>query len=159
MHRFHTLGGAVMALLIAPVLLFGQPTLTRIAGFPAPEAGQGVAVDAGHVYAVGNTTIAKYDKVTGTLVKRWVQEKDGPLIHLDGAVVRDGRIYAAHSNYPQWPMTSSLEIWDATTLEHIGSHSFGINWGSLTWVDFHDGFWWMVFANYDQPYGPNKTAY
>ena len=56
-------------------------------------------------------------------------------------------------------MTSSLEIWDAATLEHIGSHSFGINWGSLTWVDFHDGFWWMVFANYDQPYGPDRTPY
>jgi hypothetical protein len=56
-------------------------------------------------------------------------------------------------------MTSSIEIWDARTLEHIGSHSFGINWGSLTWVDFHDGFWWMTFANYDQPYGPDRTAY
>lgn len=48
-----------MALFIAPVLLFGQPALTRIAEFPAPEAGQGVAVDAGHFYAVDNTTIAK----------------------------------------------------------------------------------------------------
>ena len=56
-------------------------------------------------------------------------------------------------------MTSSLEIWDAATLEHVGSHSFGINWGSLTWVDFHDGYWWMVFANYDQPYGPDRTPY
>ncbi len=147
------------ALVIAPALLFAQPSLTRLAEFPAPEAGQGVAVDARYVYAVDNTTIAKYDKVTGTLVKRWVQEKDGPLVHLDGATVRDGKIYAAHSNYPQWPMTSSLEIWDAATLEHTGSHSFGINWGSLTWVDFRDGFWWMVFANYDQPYGPNKTPY
>jgi hypothetical protein len=158
-HRFHTLLGAVAALVIAPVLLVAQPTLTRIAEFPAPEAGQGVAVDAGHFYAIDNTTIAKYDKTTGALVKRWVQEKGGPLVHLDGAMVRDGKIYAAHSNYPQWPMTSSLEIWDAATLEHVGSHSFGINWGSLTWVDFRDGFWWMVFANYDQPYGPNRTPY
>ncbi len=151
--------GAVTALVIAPILLFAQPTLTRIAEFPAAEAGQGVAVDAGHFYAIDNTTIAKYDKATGRLVKHWVQEKGGPLVHLDGAVVREGRVYAAHSNYPQWPMTSSLEIWDATTLEHIGTRSFGISWGSLTWIDFHNGFWWLVFANYDQPYGPDRTPY
>jgi hypothetical protein len=48
-------------------------------------------------------------------------------------------------------MTSSLEIWDAATLKHIGNHSFGINWGSLTWADFCDGYWWMTFANYDLP--------
>ena len=54
----------------------------------------------------------------------------------------DGKLYAAHSNYPEWPMTSSLEILDAETMEHVGSHSFGIQWGSLTWVDWHDGHWW-----------------
>jgi hypothetical protein len=154
-----TLIGAVLATLIAPTLLSAQPSLAPTAEFVVPEAGQGVAVDARFFYAIDNTTIAKYEKKTGTLVKRWVQEKSGPLVHLDGAVVRQGKLYAAHSNYPRWPMTSSLEIWDAATLEHIGSHSFGINWGSLTWVDFHDGFWWMVFANYDQPYGPDRTPY
>jgi hypothetical protein len=153
------LAGAVMALVIAPGVGAAQPSLTQIAEFDVPEAAQGVGVDARYFYAVNNTTIAKYDKKTGVLVKQWTQEKGGPLVHLDGATVRDGKIYAAHSNYPAWPMTSSLEIWDANTLEHIGSHSFGINWGSLTWVDFHDGSWWMVFANYDQPYGPNRTPY
>lgn len=133
--------------------------LTETARFRAPEANQGVAVDARYFYAIDNTTIAKYDKKSGALVKRWVQEPGGPLIHLDGGTVREGRLYAAHSNYPIWPMTSSLEIFDTATLAHVGSHSFGINWGSLTWADFHDGFWWMVFANYDQPYGPNKTPY
>jgi hypothetical protein len=56
-------------------------------------------------------------------------------------------------------MTSSLEIFDAATLEHVGSHSFGIEWGSLTWVDWHDGHWWMGFANHDKPFGPNKSKY
>lgn len=136
-----------------------HPTLTQIAEFVVPEAGQGVAVDSRYFYAVDNTTIAKYDKKTGVLVTRWAQEKGGPLIHLDGGMVRDGKLYAAHSNYPAWPMTSSLEIFDAATLTPLASHSFGVRWGSLTWVDEHDGFWWMVFANYDQPYGPNKTPY
>ena len=103
-----------------------------------------MAVDARAFYAIDNTTIAKYDKKSGALVKRWTQEKNGPLIHLDGGMVHEGRLYAAHSNYPAWPMTSSLEIFDTATLAHVGSHSFGINWGSLTWADFHAGFWWMV---------------
>ncbi len=47
-------------------------------------------------------------------------------------------------------MTSSIEIWDAKTLEHIDSHSFGINWGSCTWADYYDGYWWASFAQYDK---------
>ncbi|MCR4427699.1 MAG: hypothetical protein NUW23_16255 [Firmicutes bacterium] len=56
-------------------------------------------------------------------------------------------------------MTSSIEIWNAETMEHIGSHSFGIHWGSATWVDWHDRYWWVTFANYDRPHGPNGTPY
>jgi hypothetical protein len=153
------LTGAALIAVLAPALLAAQTTLTRVAEFSVPEAVQGVGVDARFFYAIDDTAIAKYDKKTGTLVKKWAQDKGAPLIHLDGAMLRDGKLYAAHSNYPAWPMTSSLEIWDAATLEHIGSHSFGINWGSLTWVDFHDGYWWMAFANYDQPYGPNRAPY
>jgi hypothetical protein len=37
--------------------------------------------------------------------------------------------------------TSSIEVWDAVTLKHIGSHSIGISLGSLTWLDLHDGSW------------------
>jgi hypothetical protein len=47
-------------------------------------------------------------------------------------------------------MTSSIEIWDAETLEHIDSHSFGIHWGSCTWIDRHNGFWWAAFAHYEK---------
>ncbi|NIR39319.1 MAG: hypothetical protein GWO22_26155, partial [Actinobacteria bacterium] len=53
-------------------------------------------------------------------------------------MVLDGKIYCAHSNYRYFPMTSSIEVWDADTLEHIGSHSIGIRLGSLTWLDKHD---------------------
>ncbi|MCC7007445.1 MAG: cycloisomerase [Acidobacteria bacterium] len=148
------------------LLAVGQPparaqaaSFTLVAEFAAPEAGQGVAVDRDSFYAVDSRAIARYDKRTGTRRARWQEEADGPITHLDGAVVLDGRLYAAHSNYPQWPMTSSLEIWDAASLAHIGSRSFGINWGSLTWADFHDGAWWMTFANYDQPVGPDGAPY
>jgi hypothetical protein len=148
---------ASLALLAAP--LAARPTLEQIAEFPIPEANQGIGVDEKHFYAIDNRAIAKYDKKTGKLVKKWTGEKDGPIIHLDSAMIMNGKIYCAHSNYPQWPMTSSVEIWDADTLEHVGSHSFGIERGSLTWIDWHDGHWWMTFANYDRPFGPNKTPY
>jgi hypothetical protein len=118
-----------------------------------------VGVDERHFYAVDNQTIAEYDKATGRLVKKWEGPRDGPIIHLDSAMIRDGKLYAAHSNYPGWPMTSSVEIFDTATLEHVGSHSFGTRWGSLTWVDWHEGHWWMTFANYDQKIGPGQTPY
>jgi len=136
-----------------------KPVLEQVGEFVIPEANQGVGVDAKHFYAVDNQTIGKYDKKTGKLVKKWQADKKGPFLHLDSAMVMDGRLYAAHSNYPEWPMTSSLEIFDVDAMEHVASHSFGIQWGSLTWVDWHDSHWWMTFANYDRPFGPNKTSY
>jgi hypothetical protein len=135
------------------------PALQPIGEFKVPEANQGVGVDARHFYAVDNTVIGKYDKTTGRLVKQFKGPKTGPIVHLDSAMVMDGKLYAAHSNYPEWPMTSSVEIFDVETMEHMGSHSFGIQWGSLTWVDWHQGHWWMTFANYDRLLGPNKTPY
>ncbi len=136
-----------------------RPVLEQLAEFAAPEANQGVGVDGNYFYAVTNRVIGKYDKQSGQLVKKWQGEKNGPIKHLDSAMLMDGKIYAAHSNYPEWPMTSSLEIFDAETMTHVGSHSFGIRWGSLTWVDWHDGHWWMTFANYDRLLGPGKTPY
>lgn len=135
------------------------PTLEQIGEFTVPEANQGVGVDARHFYAVDNYVIGKYDKKTGALVKKWQGDKKGPILHLDSAMLMDGKLYAAHSNYPQWPMTSSIEIFDAETMAHIGTHSFDIQRGSLTWADWHDGHWWMTFANYDRMRGLGKTPY
>ena len=153
-------------LLPAAVLAFGlvaefraASAFEKVAEFNVPEANQAVGVDERHFYAVDNQAIAEYDKATGRLVRKWEGPRDGPIIHLDSAMIRDGKLYAAHSNYPGWPMTSSVEIFDTATLEHVGSHSFGTRWGSLTWVDWHEGHWWMTFANYDQKIGPGQTPY
>jgi hypothetical protein len=135
------------------------PALEQIGEFTVREANQGVGVDRHHFYAVDNQTIGKYDKRSGMLVKKWQGDKQGPILHLDSAMLMDGKLYAAHSNYPEWPMTSSLEIFDTETMEHVGTHSFGIQWGSLTWSDWHEGHWWMTFANYDRLLGPGKTPY
>lgn len=121
--------------------------------FQIADARQGVAVDESHFYAVDNTEISKHDKQTGALVKQWTAPDSWAPIHFDSGAVIDGKLYVAHSNYHQSPMTSSVEVWDAETLEHIPalSHSFGINRGSLTWIDrAPDGKWWGCFANYDR---------
>lgn len=159
--------GGALAFIVATALGAGiptatvqaAPTLELVREFPVPEANQAVGVDDRHFYAIDNRTIAKYDKTTGERVGKWEGPKDGPILHLDSAKLMNGRLYAAHSNYPQWPMTSSLEVFDAQTLEPVESHSFGILYGSLTWIDWKDDHWWMTFANYDRPFSPDGTRY
>jgi hypothetical protein len=130
-------------------IIYSQyPRFERISEFEAPEARQGIAVDDKYVYVVGTQEIAKYDKTSQKKVKEWIGEEKGPIIHLDSGVILDGKLYCAHSNYPEVPMTSSIEIWDAESLEHTGSHSFGIRWGSCTWIDRHEGYWYAAFAHY-----------
>jgi len=132
-----------------------------IAEFEVANARQGIAVDRQFFYAVTNYAISKHDKASGELVASWEGIDEGdPLIHLDSLMELDGQLFASHSNYPFWPMTSSVEIWNSDDMTHVGSHSFGINRGSMTWLDRHDGQWWGGFANYDKvqegqtgPYG------
>jgi hypothetical protein len=124
------------------------PRSVTVKRYPAPEARQAVAVDAQHFYAITNARIGKYEKASGTRVAEWIGPQGGPIRHLNSGIVREGRLYCAHSNYPQTPMVSSIEIFDATTLAHVGSHSFGFGHGSATWVDVRDGQWWVAFAHY-----------
>ena len=115
---------------------------------PAAEATQGVAADRQHLYAIANYSIGKYDKKTGQRVSGWQCENGKPLTHLDSGVVYDGVLYCAHSNYPGVPMVSSIEMWDAASMQHKGNHSFGIFAGSATWADLHQGHWYVTFAHY-----------
>lgn len=123
--------------------------LQEIKRFEAAEARQAVAVDAGYFYAIGNRSIGKYDKRSGERLAGYAGRKGGAIHHLNSGVVLDGRLYCAHSNYPGVPMLSSIEIFDTVTLEHVGSHSFGIMPGSATWIDRRDGLWWVAFGNYE----------
>jgi hypothetical protein len=159
------------SLSFAALLFAALPALAEEAGppvgsseliqrFQIKEARQGVGVDANAFYAVDNTVIAKYDKKTGALIAKWQGDADGAAIHLDSVAVVDGKLYAAHSNYPAWPMTSSIEIWDAATMQHIESHSLGIERGSLTWLDRDaKGLWWGAFANYNRVFDKSPIAY
>lgn len=116
--------------------------------FEAPEARQGVAVDAHHFYAVDNRRIGKYDKRSGRRVAAWDAGDDSSIIHLHSGVVLDGMLYCAHSNYPNVPMASSIEIFDAAGLTHRRSQPLPDGYGSATWVDRQGDAWWVAFANY-----------
>ena len=128
----------------------GNRKFKEINKFDMIEARQGVAVDENYIYVIGSRKIGKYEKTSGKPVAKWEETENGPIIHLDSGVIIDGKLYCAHSNYPGVPMTSSIEIWDAESLEHIDSFSFGIQWGSCTWIDRHDGYWWAAFAHYEK---------
>ena len=163
---------AILGLLVVPLPAQAQapapataPEPPQFSAVPARtyaafDANQAVAVDRSFFYAVDNRSITKHDRATGKPLLQFVSDAAGPLIHMDSAAVVGDRLYAAHSNYDQSPMTSSVEIYDTRTLRHVGTHSLGIDRGSLTWLDRHDGAWWAGFANYDEvpdgetePYG------
>jgi hypothetical protein len=132
--------------------------------YEAPGASQGVGVDRSHFYAVTNTTITKHSRQTGAPLLQFAGAEGGPFLHMDSAAVHRGLLYAAHSNYGESPMESSVEVFDDRTLKPEGSHSFGVDRGSLTWIDrAPDGSWWAAFANYDrvfdgEPYGETNNT-
>jgi hypothetical protein len=115
---------------------------------PAAEALQGVAADGRHLYAIGDRVVGKYDKESGARLARWQGNEAGRIIHLNGGVVIDSKLYCSHSNYPALPMQSSIEIFDTDGLDHVDSHALANYEGSATWVDRHAGSWWVAFANY-----------
>lgn len=135
------------------------PTPLRLASrtlreFPAPEADQGVAVDANYFYPVDNTVIAKYARIDGRLLARWVAPKAGLVRHLNSCFEDDGELLCANSNYSETPHGSSVEVFDARTMTHINSHSLGMtDEGSLTWFDHYRGGWIAGFAHYSENSG------
>lgn len=141
-------------------------SIVEVQRFSVPAANQGIAVDRDHFYAIDNRVITKHRRDNGVEVARWEWTGNSGrilVIHMDGGVVIGDKLYVAHSNWDEWPMTSSVEIFDTETMEHIGTHSFGERWGSLTWIDWYDGYWWAVFANYnrfkDRPDPANPDGY
>lgn len=138
--------------LVLGVAAWAAPAATgrfeELRRFPAAEARQGVAADATHLYVISNHALGRYAKATGERTAAWSCPEGDPLTHLNAGVVRDGRLYCAHSNYPGVPNLSSVEIWDAATLRHTGTHSFGRAGGSLTWLDRRGDRWIACFVHY-----------
>ncbi|BCB78055.1 hypothetical protein GCM10022251_36450 [Phytohabitans flavus] len=135
-------------------------TATLDRAYETFDANQGVAVDDRYFYVVDNRRITKHDRASGQPLLQFAAESSSPMIHMDSGVVVNGKLYAAHSNYSDSPMESSVEVFDTRTMKHVNTYSFGISRGSLTWLDRFDGAWWAGFANYDivpngqtKPYG------
>jgi hypothetical protein len=132
-----------------PVLAQDGLVAETLARWHVLEANQAAAVDATHFYGIGNHALVKHRKDTGERVAEWISPRGGPIVHFNAGHVARGQLVLSHSNFPQLPMASSLEIHDAKTLQPIGSHSFGIRLGSLTWAVRRRGSWWACFANYN----------
>lgn len=115
--------------------------------FEVEQAKQAVAVDNDFFYVINNRAISKYAKETGLFVATW-NDEEKILKHMNSGIVINNKLYCAHSNYPDCPMASSIEIFDTKTLNHIGNHSLGIQYGSATWIDFYQKSWWICYANY-----------
>lgn len=116
--------------------------------YDAPEASQGVAVDARSLYAIGNSELGRYDKASGRRTGGWAGDpKLFP--HLNSCVAEGEELVCASSNYPATPMLSTVEVFDRARLEHKRSIPLGRQGGSLTWLVRHGGAWWACFANYD----------
>lgn len=126
------------------------PAATLVKRWQAPEARQGVAVDARHFYAIVNSRIGKYRKSDGVQVAQWSGDRIA-IRHLNSCVVEGPELICANSNYPQTPMASSVEIFATSDLRHLRSIPLGMRGGSLTWVERRGGRWWAAFANYDAP--------
>jgi hypothetical protein len=128
--------------------------------YGAPEARQGVAVDAQNIYAVVNTAIGKYSRADGRLLARWASPRGGMLRHLNSCIVMDTELVCAHSNHPEVPMGSSVEIFDTATLAHKASHSLGnMDEGSLTFAEPMASGWLLGFSHYSDETGvPFKSS-
>ena len=121
---------------------------SEIRRVPAAEARQGVAADSDFLYVISNHSLGKYRKEDGARAGGWECPQGEPLTHLNAGIVHQRRLYCAHSNYPELPQVSSIEIWDTAKMKHAGTHSFGRADGSLTWLDRRNGRWIACFAHY-----------
>jgi hypothetical protein len=121
-----------------------KPGYAETAAFPSPHANQAAAADDKFVYVVTDTLVAQYDRAT----KQLVGTSSGKAHHLNSAFVRGGKVYCAHSNYPNKPETSEVRVYDPATKQLTVFHAFNDPPGSLVW-NVHDGsHWWCCFAHY-----------
>lgn len=131
-----------------------QLVAQKTGSWQAPEAGQGVAVDASHLYAIGNFVIARYDRKTGRREALWQGAKGGPIGHLNSCFAEAGKLWCANSNHPRLPFANSVEVFDAASLAHVRSIPLGImDEGSLVWFDRIGSDWIVGLAHYNDETG------
>src|SRR6188474_2227181 len=102
MHRLCLL--VFVALLLSLESRGADQKLVQAAVMSAAEANQAAAADERFVYAIDSAVIAKYDRTSG---KR-LAVSAGSAKHLNSGFLHDGKLYCAHSNYPQKPEKSEV---------------------------------------------------
>jgi len=135
--------GSIAAFACTSVCLAREAYVEKSA-LASPHATQAAAADESFVYAVSSTVIAKYDRATGGELA----VSTGKASHLNSAVLIDGKVYAAHSNFPLKPEQGDIRVLDPATMKLEISHRFENPPGSLTWALKRDGNWWCHFAHY-----------
>lgn len=136
-------------LLLTSYVPGGDGKWTTAVVIPAAEANQAAAADGRFYYAIGSTQVAKYDRHT----RERVAVSTGEAKHLNSGFFLDGKLYCAHSNYPQKPERSEIFVLDPETMrlavwKDFGTYDAEHGSGSLTWAVRHDGHWWCNFARY-----------
>jgi hypothetical protein len=108
---------------------------------------------------VDNRLIVAVDRATGAETARFEGPRDGPIIHMNSLSLHEGRIYAAHSNYPRsrcsLPWKSSRRHRCATSAP---TPSASCRAASPSW-EWHGGAWWAVWANYSRVFGQSQRPY
>ena len=146
----------VLFLQLLAVPSFAQQAYKEVKRYKAHHAYQAVAVGKDCFFAISNQHITKFS-MDGDSLKTWHEPDKERIRHLNSGIVIGNRLYCAHSNYPLYPMASSIEIFDVKTLEHVGNVSFGIDTGSCTWVLPGKNCWYVFFAHYDMTKKGNNT--
>ena len=148
------LAGGTLLLVGLTLLAAAEPGASPVSRFVEAErfvtsaATQGVAVDAEHFYAIGTRSIEKFARANGRLVATWEAGDDERVIHLNGGIVVDESLLCAHSNYPGVPMRSEILRFDTESLRLREVQALPHAPGSLTWLDWRAGSWWLAFAHY-----------
>jgi len=149
MSRVEWISALAGILALAPAAACHRPSTAHVVRrFHATEASQAVAVDARYFYAIDDAAIGKYEKTTGERVSGWAATPAEPITHLNSGIVIGHELLCANSNYPETPMVSSVEVFDADRMTHSRSLPLPSGLGSATWLDYADGSWWVTFANY-----------
>jgi hypothetical protein len=145
-------GGAAVRAVAAPVAT-ATTALPRVAGWTttsllaSPHATQAAAADRDCVYAISSTTVARYERSTGRLLG--VATAPGTE-HLNSGLLHEGKLYCAHSNYPEMPTESDIRVFDPATNRIEVFHTFRDPPGSLVWCLLKDDRWWCCFAHYGE---------
>lgn len=128
----------------ATLPIFAEERIEFVRALPAPEANQAAAADAQFVYAIDNAVVAKIDRQTGERVAL----STGKAKHLNSGFLWEGKLYCAHSNFPQKPEKSEIMELDPETMALASFKDFGESHGSLTWAVREGDAWWCTFAYY-----------